>query len=119
MPRRPSLPPPDESAGVVLNRVQIEGRLCEKKPLRYTPVGLPVAEARLDHRSEQSEAGLPRQVTCEIPLIALGPQANCLAAAPLGAALRLAGFLAARSRNSKTLVLHVQAIEFLEGNQNG
>jgi len=31
----------------------------------------------------------------------------------------VSGFLAAKSRNSKTPVLHVQTIEFLEGNENG
>ncbi len=119
-PKLPSLPTqPDKSAGVPLNRFQVSGQLCEKKPLRHTPAGLPVAEARLNHESEQLEAGLSRRVVCEIPLLALGPGANWLNAAPLGAAVRVTGFLAARSRNSRTLVLHVQEIEFLEGNQNG
>ncbi len=87
--------------------------------MRHTPAGLPVAEARLKHQSEQLEAGLPRQVVCEIPLLALGSEARWLDVAPLGAAVRVSGFLAAKSRSSRTLVLHVQEIEFLEGNQNG
>jgi primosomal replication protein N len=99
--------------------LRITGRLAEKKPLRYTPAGIPVAEGRLEHQSEQLEARQERQTYCEIPVLALGDQANLLTAAAIGAELRLDGFLAVRSRNSKTLVLHVQTIEFLEGTKNG
>ncbi|MGB4468159.1 MAG: primosomal replication protein N [Azovibrio sp.] len=102
-----------------MNQFQVSGRLCEKKPLRYTPAGVPVAEARIGHESEQLEAGLSRQVVCEIPLLALGPKAGWLDAAPLGVRVEVTGFLAARSRNSRALVLHVQEIEFLEGKENG
>jgi primosomal replication protein N len=102
-----------------LNQTRIDGQLCEKKPLRHTPAGVPVAEARLLHESEQEESKLSRQVKCEISLLALGAQAAWLEAAPLGASLAVGGFLAARSRNSKTLVLHVQTLEFLEGKENG
>ncbi|MGL5631813.1 MAG: primosomal replication protein N [Azovibrio sp.] len=97
----------------------IWGQLIEKSPLRYTPRGVPVSEARLGHQSEQLEAGLPRQVACEIALLALGDQASWLNSAPMGVGVKITGFLAARSRNSKTPVLHVQEIEFLEGKENG
>jgi primosomal replication protein N len=97
------------------NQILIDGVLREKQPLRHTPAGLAVAEARLAHASEQVEADAKRTVQCEIALLAIGTPANWLAAAPLGSPLRIQGFLAARSRNSKTPVLHVQTIEFLEG----
>jgi len=67
----------------------------------------------------QIEAGTQRQVTCEIALIALGQAAQWLQAVSVGGAVTVSGFLAAKSRNSKTPVLHVQTIEFLEGNENG
>ncbi|MDR1350377.1 MAG: primosomal replication protein N [Zoogloeaceae bacterium] len=95
------------------------GRLAEKKPLRYTPAGIPVAEGRILHQSEQTEAGTLRQTRCEISALALGETANWLNATPLGVELRLSGFLTAKSHNSKTLVLHVQTIDFLEGKENG
>jgi primosomal replication protein N len=87
--------------------------------LRYTPAGIPLAEGRILHRSEQMEAGTLRQTVCEMPVLALGEMAHWLNAAPLGVEFRLSGFLAAKSRNSKTLVLHVQTIDFLEGKENG
>ena len=55
----------------------------------------------------------------EIAVVALGEPARWLQAVSLGGAVNLTGFLAARTRNSKTPVLHVNSIEFLEGNESG
>ena len=87
--------------------------------MRYTPAGVPVSEGRLQHSSTQTESGAQRLVEVEIAVLALGEPARWLQAAPLGGAVRLTGFLAAKGRNSKTPVLHVNSIEFLEGNENG
>ena len=55
----------------------------------------------------------------EIAVVALGENARWLQAAPLGGSVKLTGFLAAKSRNSKSPVLHVNTLEYLEGNENG
>jgi primosomal replication protein N len=73
----------------------------------------------IGHQSEQLEAGHPRRVECEIRAIALGETAKWLEAATPGIEVRVTGFLAARSRESKQLRLHILTIEFVEGNQNG
>jgi primosomal replication protein N len=73
----------------------------------------------LQHASEQIEADVSRLVEVEIAVLALGEPARWLQAAPLGGAVRLTGFLAAKSRSSKMPVLHLNSIEFLEGNENG
>jgi primosomal replication protein N len=83
--------------------------------LRYTPAGVPAVEFRLRHESRQDEAGAPRAVEAEIGAIAFDAQARLLAAAKLNSGLKLEGFLAAKSRRSKKLVLHVTNIEFVEG----
>ena len=80
---------------------------------------MPVSEGWLHHSSAQTEGGAERLVEVEIAVVALGEPARWLQAAPLGGAVKVTGFLAARSRNSKTPVLHVNTIEFLEGNENG
>ncbi len=54
-----------------------------------------------------------------MPAVALGQIALLMAGAKPGDNVRLTGFLAAKSLKSRTLVLHVNEIEFLEGNQNG
>ncbi len=87
--------------------------------MRYTPAGVPVSEGLLQHSAAQSENGAQRLVELEIAVLALGEPARWLQAAPLGGAVNVTGFLATRSRNSKTPVLHVNSIEFLEGNENG
>ena len=51
----------------------------------------------------------------EIGAIAFETQAKLLAGMPLGSAMKLQGFLAAKSKRSKKLLLHVTNIEFKEG----
>lgn len=87
--------------------------------MRYTPAGVPVSEGWLQHSSSQAESGVERLVEVEIAVVALGENARWLQAAPLGALVKLTGFLAAKSRNSKAPVLHVNTLEYLEGNENG
>ena len=72
-------------------------------------------EFRLSHASEQTEAGAKRQVSAEVPAIAFDVQARLLAGTRLERALEVEGFLCAKSRRSKKLVLHATRIEFIEG----
>lgn len=94
----------------------LSGTLLERGALRYTPAGVPAIEFKLTHQSEQIEAGMPRKVECEISCIALGSAANLMNATKPGDGLKLGGFIAARSLKIRTPVLHVNTIEFLEGN---
>jgi primosomal replication protein N len=74
-------------------------------------------EFKLRHESEQSEAGNLRKVEAEIGGIAFDTQARLLAGTQLNTGLKLQGFLAAKSRRSRKLVLHVTNIEFIEGQE--
>ena len=74
-------------------------------------------EFKLQHESEQSEAGNLRKVEAEIGGIAFDTQARLLAGTQLNTGLKLQGFLAAKSRRSRKLVLHVTNIEFIEGQE--
>lgn len=87
--------------------------------MRYTPAGVQVSEGRVQHDSHQIEAGVLRQVNVDVLVVALGETARWLEGAPLGSEIQISGFLAAKSRNSKTPVLHVNTLEYLEGNENG
>lgn len=97
------------------NRVTVSGRLIELDALRRTPAGLPVMKFRLQHDSVQAEAGGERKVSCEIEAVAFEREATLLAAAKLGGGVKVTGFLAARSRTSKTVVLHATQVEFEQG----
>jgi primosomal replication protein N len=80
--------------------------------LRYTPAGIPVVEFRLEHESEQQEAGRKRLVKAEIPAVAFQAQAQLLAKAKMHSEVKVEGFLGAKTKRSKRLVLHVTTIEF-------
>ena len=83
--------------------------------MRFTPAGIPVVEFKVTHESEQDEAGKKRKVQAEMPAIAFDAQARLIAGSKLGVEARLQGFLAAKSKRSRRLVLHVNHIEFAEG----
>jgi len=95
--------------------VSVSGRLIELDALRHTPGGMAVLKFRLQHDSSQKEAGGERKVSCEIAAVAFEREATLLAAAKLGSSVKINGFLAARSRTSKSLVLHATEIEFEQG----
>jgi len=97
------------------NRVELSGRLLERGALRHTPAGLAALEFRLAHESELEEAGVKRKVEAEIGAVAFEAQARLVAARPLGSAVNVEGFLSAKTKRSKRLMLHVTNIEFVEG----
>jgi primosomal replication protein N len=75
-------------------------------------------EFKLAHQSEQDEAGGRRAVEAEVSAIAFETQAKLLGGRPLGSSMKVQGFLGAKSRRSKRLVLHVTNIEFVEGEKD-
>ena len=116
-PSRPTAKPlPPELPEPGLNELRLDARVAEVLPLRRTPAGIPVASCVLAHESKQVEAGLTREVSVEVQAVAVGDLAGVLAGVKPGAVLRLSGFLAARSLRSRSPVLHLNTIEFLEGN---
>lgn len=96
----------------------MSGRLLELGALRYTPAGVAAVEFKLAHESEQDEAGSRRKIQAEIGAIAFETQARFIANARLGTSVKVHGFLGAKSKRSKRLVLHVTNIEFIEGEQD-
>jgi primosomal replication protein N len=97
------------------NQLVLSGNLIELDALRYTPAGIPMVSFRLSHASAQIEAGARRAVQCEVAGLAFEREARLIAAARPGMQVKVTGFLAERSRDSKQLVLHATNIEFVEG----
>ncbi len=95
-----------------MNQLSLQARILEMGALRHTPAGLPVLDLILTHESEVIEAGLPRHVQMTIPAKAIGQWGQKLASLPLGAEMRVRGFLAPTRKNSSRLVLHIQQAEF-------
>ncbi|KFI06844.1 primosomal replication protein N [Massilia sp. BSC265] len=90
-----------------MNQLQLIATIAERDVLRYTPAGVPIVGAILQHGSQQEEAGVARLVEFEIPALAAGTISGRMADAELGAAYRFEGFLARKNRNSKALVFHI------------
>ena len=84
--------------------------IAEAEALRYTPAGLPAINLRLEHESQQTEAGHPRAVKAAIKAVAFGAMAERLARQNIGSLWTFSGFLAT-PRNGKTAVLHIQDIQ--------
>lgn len=89
--------------------------MVELGALRHTPAGVAVIEFRLRHESRQIELGSERTVTAELDAIAFEAQANLVSGISLESALKVEGFLCAKSWRSKRPVLHVTTVEFIEG----
>lgn len=96
-----------ETPDVTRNRAQLSGQIGELDALRYTPAGVPLLRFRVLHRSRQVEAKIEREVECEIEAVALGPLAQVLNETGMQTRLCFDGFLAAKRRGAKQLVLHV------------
>jgi primosomal replication protein N len=89
----------------------IEGEVSELEGLRYTPAGLARVAFKLRHSSTQQEAGMPRQVQCEVPALALGEAAQQVSRLQPGQQVVAEGFLAQRSLKIAQLVLHIDNIK--------
>ncbi len=79
--------------------------------MRYSPAGVPIAEAVLLHRSSQTVANQTRQVECELTVQASGSLATQLAQQATGTRITLEGALNRRSVKSRQLILLVNRIE--------
>lgn len=84
--------------------------------IRYSPAGIAIARFTLKHRSEQSEAGMKRQVLCNIGVIASGNELQrTVQQLKTGEGIRVSGFLArANNRHGESrLILHAEQIDRL------
>jgi primosomal replication protein N len=89
------------------NHLVLTACIAEVNPMRYTPVGLPALDLRLEHESNIQEAGQERQVKAAVKAVAFGAMAEKLAKQAIGSAWRFNGFVAT-PRNGKNLVFHIQ-----------
>ena len=89
------------------NQLQFVASIAERDILRYTPAGIPMVSARLQHQSKQLEAGIERLVAFDIAALAAGEISGRFSQAALGGTFHFTGFLARRNRNSKGLVFHI------------
>jgi len=85
--------------------------VIHRETLKHTPAGVPILVLTLRHDSHQLEGGMRRQVGFELEAIALGEVARRMDSVPAESAVRVTGFLAARSKLSSRVVLHINEFE--------
>ena len=88
------------------NEVALSGEITSIEPLRYTPAGIALLNFKLQHRSLQTEAGLKRQVECDMSGVAMAEVAVAMSRLKPGQVARVKGFLNRKNRMSAQLILH-------------
>lgn len=102
--------PQGSSAGLQANTVTLSGTITAIEPLRHTPAGLPLVRFQLNHGSTQIEAGIKRQVECDVSGVGIGDIATALSKYQTGAAIQVSGFLSKKGRGGTQIILHVMNI---------
>ena len=92
------------------NQIALTACIAEVQSLRYTPAGLPALDLRLEHESQQQEAGIRREAKVAIKAVAFGTLAERLARQALGSHWEFQGFLAS-PRNVKCVFFFIQDIQ--------
>ena len=93
-----------------MNQLVLSARIAQASALRYTPAGLPALDFSLEHESEITEAGQPRQVKVAVRAVAFGSTAETLGKQSIGSNWQFTGFLAT-PRNGKHPVFHIQSFD--------
>ena len=90
----------------MLNRIQLEATLTEKKPTRYTPAGLLCVEATVN--VDEAPA-----TPFSVGIIAFDSCAVQLAKVELGQTVRCSGRLQPVSKRNAKLIIHLEALEIV------
>ena len=93
------------------NQLELSGEVILLEALRFTPAGIPILILTVRHVSNRSEAGMKRQVECDVPVMAMADLAKKAAGLKIGDQIKVAGFLAKKSLKNDRLVLHLNELE--------
>jgi len=95
------------------NQTIVCGRIIKLGVLRYTPAGIAIIEFTIHHVSRQMEAGVVRQIICEVLAVAMGQLALTVAEFRIDSAVKLTGFINRKSHLNQQLMLHVNHIALI------
>lgn len=99
------------------NCLTIAGLVAGPCETRTSPAGIAITRFSLEHRSAQMEAGIPREVTCRVPIMACGqPLAETTRRLSPGTRVRVRGFVGRANHRAGTdrLVLHADCIDIVD-----
>lgn len=89
------------------NQIIIGGVITDLISPRYTPAGIMIAEFKLNHYSNQEEAGIQRKIELKFEAIAMAEMAEKIICIGSESNVEITGFIAKKSCLSNRLVLHV------------
>jgi primosomal replication protein N len=98
------------------NSLVLGGSVCTRPETRFSAAGIPISRFTLEHRSQQVEAGVPRDISFRVAVLAAGETLQAeVARLELGSTIRVRGFLgrAGGRADDGRLVLHAIAVERL------
>ena len=95
-----------------INRLDLTARLLQREALRYSPGGVAICQALLEHESTQPEMGSSRLVHLVMAARFSGAMAEQIVSEPLGSSVHVRGFLCPRrmfrdGKPSGALQIHV------------
>lgn len=94
-----------------MNRLWIDGVVVETKPLRYSPAGVAIGEASIEHQGPVELSSGARELACELTVQASGELARTLAGLTPGTRVKLEGALNRKSLHSRQLIVVLNRIE--------
>jgi primosomal replication protein N len=94
-----------------MNHLVLNACIIEREAVRYTPVGVPIVNCLLFHRSQVDEAGVTRQIEMKVPAMAIGELSGLIAQCALDQIFCFTGFLAPHSRHTRALRFHLTALQ--------
>ncbi|MBA1148404.1 primosomal replication protein N [Ectothiorhodospiraceae bacterium WFHF3C12] len=100
-----------------VNALVLVGELVKPPQIRYSPAGVPIARAWLEHRSTQNEGGRGRSVALRIEVRLTGKGlCQALQGVEPGQALRVDGHLARADQRGEPgrLILVAENIELID-----
>jgi len=100
------------------NVFQLVAAIAEREVIRYTPAGIPIVSATLQHRSEPIESGIKRLIEFKLAALAVGEISGKFSAAVLGGTFWFTGFMARRIRNGRSLVFHISDFAAVEADDS-
>ena len=106
-----------KSKSKVDNRFSLVGQVADLPKRSKSPNGIEHCRIWLEHRSEQTEAGLPRQAWCKMPVQISGSQLiQQTQSITVGSKLLVVGFISSHktANGLSQLVLHAEQIEFID-----
>ena len=94
------------------NFVEVSGQITQIDAIRYTPAGVALLNAQIEHKSTQLEVGMKRVIEQGFKCRFAGELAKEASRLSLGKQVKVRGFLASTKRGSMSLIVHVQELEF-------